>query len=75
MKTTWLPLSDPDISQVELEAVREALVSPRLSAGPIVEGFEETFAQYIGRKHAIAVASGEIALLLTLQAYGIGPGR
>ncbi len=74
MKTTFLPLSDPDISEIELEAVREVLLSPRLSAGPVVEEFEAAFAQYLGRKHAIAVASGEIALLLTLQAYGIGEG-
>ena len=74
MKTTFLPLSDPDISEIELEAVRNVLISPRLSAGPVVEEFEAAFAQYLGRKHAIAVASGEIALLLTLQGYGIGPG-
>lgn len=74
MKTTWLPLCDPDISEIELAAVREALVSPRLSAGPVVEEFEAEFAQYLGRKHAIAVASGEIGLLLTLQACGIGQG-
>ncbi|MGA2637492.1 DegT/DnrJ/EryC1/StrS family aminotransferase [Methylocella sp.] len=74
MKTTFLPLSDPDISEIELEAVREVLLSPRLSAGPVVEEFEAAFAQYLGRKHAIAAASGEIALLLTLQAYGIGQG-
>jgi dTDP-4-amino-4,6-dideoxygalactose transaminase len=74
VKTTFLPLSDPDISEIELEAVREVLLSPRLSAGPVVEEFEAAFAQYLGRKHAIAAASGEIALLLTLQAYGIGQG-
>lgn len=74
MKTTFLPLSDPDISEIELAAVREVLVSPRISAGPVVEQFEAAFAQYLGRKYAIAVASGEIALLLTLQGYGIGPG-
>jgi perosamine synthetase len=74
VKTTFLPLSDPDISEIELAAVREVLVSPRISAGPVVEQFEAAFAQYLGRKYAIAVASGEIALLLTLQGYGIGPG-
>ncbi len=74
MKTTWLPLCDPDVSEIELEAVREVLASPRLSAGPIVEAFEAEFAQYLGRKHAVAVASGEIGLLLTLQSLGIGAG-
>ena len=74
MKTTWLPLCDPDVSEIELEAVHDVLVSPRISAGPVVEAFEAEFAQYLGRKHAIAVASGEIGLLLTLQSLLIGAG-
>jgi perosamine synthetase len=74
MKTTWLPLCDPDMSEIELDAVREVLLSSRLSAGPVVEEFEAAFAHYLGRKHAIAVASSEIALLLVLQALGIGAG-
>ncbi|BBA37355.1 aminotransferase [Methylocaldum marinum] len=67
-------LSDPDISMTELEAVEEVLKSPRLSAGPTVEAFEAAFAEYIGRKHAVAVSSGTIGLMLVLKAYGIGPG-
>ncbi|VTZ25163.1 DegT/DnrJ/EryC1/StrS aminotransferase [Methylocella tundrae] len=74
MKATSLPLCDPDMSEFELDAVRQVLISSSLSAGPVVEEFEAAFAQYLGRKHAIAVASGEIGLLLTLQAFGIGKG-
>ena len=74
MKTTILPLNDPDLAQSDLDAVIETLTSPRLSAGPVVEEFEEEFARYLGRKHAIAVSSGTIGLLLTLRALGIGPG-
>jgi hypothetical protein len=74
MKTTSLPLCDPDMSEFELDAVRQVLISSSLSAGPVVEEFEAAFAQYLGRKHAIAVASGEIGFLLTLQAFGIGKG-
>jgi dTDP-4-amino-4,6-dideoxygalactose transaminase len=40
-----------------------------------VPAFEATFAAYLGRKHAIAVASGTIGLVLTLKALGIGPGQ
>ncbi|MFG1416328.1 DegT/DnrJ/EryC1/StrS family aminotransferase [Xanthobacter sp. V0B-10] len=58
----------------ELEAVNLALQAPRLSAGPTVEAFEEAFAAYLGRKYAVAVPSGTMGLLLTLHAYGIGPG-
>jgi perosamine synthetase len=67
-------LSDPDISLSELEAVEEVLKSPRLSAGPTVEAFEEAFAQYLGRKHAVAVSSATIGLMLALKASGFGPG-
>jgi hypothetical protein len=74
MQTTHLPLNDPDLVQSDLDLVVETLTSPRLSAGPVVEQFETEFARYLGRKHAIAVTSGTIGLLLTLRAYGIGPG-
>lgn len=67
-----IPLSDPDISLSELDAVATTLQSPRLSQGPMVEAFEAAFAAYVGRKHAVAVQSGTVGLLLGLQARGIG---
>ena len=67
-------LSDPDISQAELDAVSTVLTSPHISAGRIVEKFEHAFAAYLGRAHAIAVASGTIGLTLCLKACGIGAG-
>ncbi len=75
MKPSWIPLSDPDISPAEIEAVKSVLESPQLSGGPVVEEFEEAFARYTGRRHAVAVASGGMGMLLTLKAYGIGPGN
>ena len=68
----WIPLSDPDMSQAELDAVVEVLQSADVTAGDAVEAFEEAFAAYVGRKYAVAVASSTIALLLVLDAYGIG---
>jgi perosamine synthetase len=70
----WIPLSDPDLTQAELDAIQQVLASPHLSQGPQVEQFEAAFARYTGRRYAIAVSSGTAALLLTLRAYGIGPG-
>ncbi|GAO37793.1 aminotransferase DegT [Sulfuricella sp. T08] len=74
MSPSWIPLSDPDISHVELDAVNTVLQSPRLSQGPVVEAFESAFADYIGRKYAVAVSSGSMGLLLCLRAHGIGSG-
>jgi len=70
----WLLLSDPDITEVESELVQAALREPRLAAGPMVEHFEKQFAAWLGRKHAVAVASGTIGTWLALRAMGIGPG-
>ncbi|CAN5375367.1 DegT/DnrJ/EryC1/StrS family aminotransferase [soil metagenome] len=71
---SFIPLSDPDITVAEIEAVDSVMRSPRLSSGPAVEAFEAAFAAYVGRAYAIAVPSGTIGLLLALKAYGIGPG-
>jgi perosamine synthetase len=74
LDSTFIPLSDPDMTSAELDAVDSALRSPRLSAGPGVEAFEAAFAEYLGRKYAVATASGGVGLLLALKAFGIGPG-
>lgn len=74
MKTTLLPLNDPDLTQADVDAVVGILSSQRLSAGAVVDSFEEEFARYLGRKHAIAVSSSTIGLLMTLRALGIGAG-
>ena len=74
MKANMIPLSDPDMSQAELDAVSEVLQSTQISSGEAVEAFEEAFARYLGRKYAVAVSSGVMGLMLTLDAYGIGPG-
>ena len=72
---SFIPLSDPDITLTEIEAVDSAMRSPRLSSGATVEAFEAAFAAYVGRKYAIAVPSGTLGLLFALRAYGIGPGQ
>jgi len=72
---SFIPLSDPDITLAEIEAVDSAMRSPRLSSGATVEAFEAAFAAYVGRKYAIAVPSGTLGLLLALRACGIGPGQ
>lgn len=70
----WLLLSDPDMSEVESQLVQAALGQPQLSAGRMVEHFEQRFAEWLGRKHAVAVASGTIGTWLALRVLGIGAG-
>ena len=70
----WFLLSDPDISEVEMQLVQAALAEPVLSSGAMVQHFEAGFAHWVGRRHAVAVASGTLGTWLALRALGIGPG-
>jgi perosamine synthetase len=67
-------LSRPDITEKEVEAVCEVLRGPNLSLGPKLGEFERAFAEYIGRKRAVAVNSGTSGLFLCLSAMGIKEG-
>lgn len=52
----------------------EVLESGRFVFGPEVEAFEREAAAYLGVPHAIGVANGTDALVLSLEAMGIGAG-
>lgn len=71
MTTLEIPLSDPDISAEELDAVEDILRSTCISAGSVVEEFETAFAAYHGRRYGVAVASPTLALMLCLRAYQV----
>jgi dTDP-4-amino-4,6-dideoxygalactose transaminase len=57
-----------------LAAFERVLDSGRFVLGPEVEAFEREIAAWIGIPHAIGVSNGSDALLLALQAVGLGPG-
>jgi dTDP-4-amino-4,6-dideoxygalactose transaminase len=64
------------ITRVELgdaeELVLEVLRSGHLVQGPMVARLEEAFAARCSTRHAVAVSSGTAALVLALEALGIG---
>jgi dTDP-4-amino-4,6-dideoxygalactose transaminase len=55
-------------------AVDEVLESQRFVLGAQVAALEEEIAELCGVRHAVGVASGTDALLLSLKALGVGPG-
>ncbi len=69
-----IPLSKPDIEKSDIDAVVAVLRTPQLSLGPVVAGFEEAMADYIGVPYAVALSSGTAGLALGLRALGIGEG-
>jgi len=64
-----IPMSSPDLTEREIQAVLDVLRTPRLSMGPQQEAFEAAVA-----RHAIAVASGTAGLHLAVRAAGIADG-
>ncbi len=54
--------------------IAEAGVSGQFILGPNVRAFEQEAAAYLGTRHAVAVANGTDALVLSLRALGIGAG-
>ena len=69
-----VPMSLPDLTAAEREAVMSVLNTPNLSMGPQINEFEQEFARYIGVKEAIAVNSGTAGLHLCVRAADIHPG-
>src|SRR5688572_819755 len=69
-----IPLSRPDITQREIDAVVDVLHSDTLSIGPKAVEFERACAAVAERRHGIAVSSGTTALHCAMVAAGIEPG-
>ncbi len=69
-----IPLSEPDITESEIEEVVSVLRAPRLSLGPKMEEFEELVCRLTGQNFGIAVSSGTTGLHLCIRALGIGAG-
>lgn len=63
-----IPLGKPEISKEDIRAVIDVLVSGNLATGETVVKFERLFSEFIGRKYAIAVNSGTVALFLAIKA-------
>lgn len=55
-------------------AMQHVMDNTAFIAGKAVADFEAAFAQYAQAKHAIGVSSGTDALLLAMQALGLGAG-
>lgn len=68
-------LSPPDVGALEeeylLRAIRSGWVAP---LGPDVDAFEVALAEYCGREHCVALATGTAALHLGLITLGVGRG-
>ena len=71
---TPIPLSNPDITSRDIDAVVDVLNTPTLSIGPKIEEFESLCAKVAGRRQAVGVSSGTAGLHCATLAAGIREG-
>ncbi|MDO9546682.1 MAG: DegT/DnrJ/EryC1/StrS family aminotransferase [Pelolinea sp.] len=73
-KKYMVPMSSPDISEDDRQAVFETMQTRYLSIGPKIEAFERSFREFTGAAEAVGVNSGTSGLHLCVKAAGISEG-
>ena len=68
-----IPFHKPHITEDEIKAVTDVLLTGWLSMGPKTLEFEQEFRNKIGTSHALSTNSGTAALHLALKAIGLKP--
>lgn len=67
-----IPVNTPLLDESDKSALIKCIDSGWISSeGPLIAEFEERFAKYIGREHAIACSSGSAALDIACAAIGL----
>lgn len=70
-----VPVNEPVITDEAKRSVADAMETGWISsAGNYIAKFEETFAAFLGVKHAVTATSGTTAIHLALASLGVGPG-
>lgn len=69
-----ISFSPPDISQLEIDEVTEALRSGWITTGPRTKRLEREIADFVGTSQCVCLNSQTACAELTLRLLGIGPG-
>lgn len=69
-----IPYGRQDITEADLDAVRDVMLSDYITQGPANIAFETSLKAYCGAQHALAVNSATAGLHLACMALGLGEG-
>lgn len=69
-----IPFSPPDITELEIQEVAEALRSGWITTGPRTKELERQIAAYCGVNRAVCLNSQTACAEMALRVLGIGPG-
>ncbi len=74
MRSSFLPFSQPQITDDDVQAVVEVMRSRWLTTGRHCQEFESEFAARVGAPGAVAASSATGGMHVALAALGVGPG-
>ena len=74
MKKRVIPFSPPDMSELECEEVKKAILSGWITTGPKTKELEKRISSFVGTKKAVCLNSATAAMELTLRLLGVGEG-
>lgn len=74
MKRFNIPFSPPDMTEAEVNEVKEAILSRWITTGPRTKELERQIASYVGTERAVCLNSATACMEMALRLLGIGAG-
>lgn len=74
MKLKNIPFSPPDMTELEVEEVREAILSGWITTGPKTKKLEQQISEYVHTEKTVCLNSGTACMEMVLHLLGVGPG-
>ena len=74
MKRFNIPFSPPDMTEAEVNEVRDAILSGWITTGPRTKELERQIASYVGTDRAVCLNSQTACAEMALRLLGIGEG-
>ena len=74
MKLRNIPFSPPDMTELEAQEVREAILSGWITTGPRTKKLEKLISEYLHTEKTVCLNSATAAMEIVLHLLGVGPG-
>ena len=74
MKLRNIPFSPPDMTEMEAQEVREAILSGWITTGPRTKKLEREISEFLHTEKTVCLNSATAAMEMVLHLLGVGPG-
>ena len=74
LKLRNIPFSPPDMTELEAQEVREAILSGWITTGPRTKKLEKKISEYLHTEKTVCLNSATACMEMVLHLLGVGPG-